>query len=131
MESTNNQTESRDVLINCASVDLEDETSRLITDTLGVSVLYGKVENTRKLVYGICIIVLLMGAILGILVGLSIVKQNNIASNAIDFRNLVTERLSKLNQTIVRSEALLTIVCKAEFGQTSVVCRPTNSSESH
>lgn len=123
MESATNQsTEQRGVLTNCRTVELGDETSRLITETLGSNVLYDRMENQRKHIYGICVMVVLATAILGFLVGLLLVKQYQSTSEAMYLKKDMDFLKIRVNQ----SEGLLAVVCKAEFGQTATVCNNTH-----
>lgn len=116
--STNQSTEQRGVLTNCRTVELGDETSRLITDTLGSNVLYGKMENNRKLIYGIYALVVVVTVIMGFLVGLLLFKHCQQVSNATLMKNNLDGLIKRVNV----SENLLAVVCKAEFGQTATVC---------
>lgn len=118
MENLTINTQSRDVLVNEVSVDLEDETSRLVVDTLGVSVLQDKVDANRKILYGIGMVLVVCGVIIGISAWLLYTLHQNQTSYA---RNMEI-KWNGLVDRIRESETLLTTVCKSEFGQSSVVC---------
>lgn len=123
MENLTINTQSRDALVNESSVDLEDETSRLIVDTFGVSVLHDKVDTNRKLLYGIGMVLVVCGAIFGIMAWLLYIQHQNLTSYALNME-------TKWNGILIRireSESLLATVCKSEFGQSSVVCMRNSS----
>lgn len=119
METETNNTQSRDVLVNEVSVDLEDETSRLIVDTLGVSVLHEKADTNRRYIYGIGLFLVVFGAIMGILAWLLYTQHRD----QISYANEMETKWIGLLKTIRESDTLLTTVCKSEFGQSSVVCK--------
>lgn len=123
MENLTNNTQSRDVLVNEACVDLEDETSRLVVDTFGVSVLHDKVDTNRKILYGIGMVLVVCGAIFGIMAWLLYTQNQNQTSYA---TNMETKWKGLINR-IRESESLLATVCKSEFGQSSVVCSRNSS----
>lgn len=123
MENLTINTQSRDVLVNEASVDLEDETSRLIVDTFGVSVLQDKIDTNRKILYGIGMILVVCGAIFGIMAWLLYTQHQNLTSYTL----YMETKWIGLIERIRESESLLTTVCKSEFGQSSVVCSRNSS----
>ncbi|UHR49687.1 MAG: hypothetical protein SaTV13_gp1 [Sanya totivirus 13] len=118
MENLTINTQSRDALVNETSVDLEDETSRLIVDTFGVSVLQDKVDTNRKMLYGIGMILVACGAIFGIMAWLLYAQHQNLTSYAFNMEIKWNGLINRIRE----SESLLTTVCKSEFGQSSVVC---------
>lgn len=125
MDFLNNSTTRRDVLINenAVDVDSQDSLSRLEAGNDDTTLLLAKVCVNRKLIIGIGMFTLCVGAILGLLVGLLYYSQSRYSSQAIS----IEKGLRMVQYKAEKSEALLTVVCKAEFGQTSTVCDKLNS----
>lgn len=120
METQNNSTTRRDVSINdnAVEVDRQDSLSRLVAGDVGFAALHGRMEATRKLIIGIGLFLLCVGVILGLLVGHLYNSQRELSSQATFMKMGMDVMMKKAEE----SETLLTVVCKAEFGQSSTVC---------
>lgn len=124
METQNNSTNSRDVLINDNSVEVErqDGLSRLVAGDAGIASLHGKMDAIRKAIIGIGLFFMCVGVILGFLIGHLYYSQEKQSSYA----TILKTEMDLINLKAEKSEALLAVVCKAEFGQTSTVCDLTH-----
>lgn len=118
MESNFNQTDNRDVLVDENSVDIVDETSRLVTDVLCVNTLYAKVERHWNWTIGINVLLLCIIVILGIWIGLLYIQQQEHVSEI----KKMNYGIGMMEKSANESEHLLLEVCKAEFGQTASIC---------
>jgi hypothetical protein len=118
MEYDSINAQERDVLVNATGVDEGNAMFTPNTDVLSADTLYVELKRTKRIIYGVGVVCLILGIILGILVGISIRLENHMT-------NLEQQQLDDMERIILRvtkSEKLLDVVCKAEFGQTSTLC---------
>jgi hypothetical protein len=118
MEYDSTNAQERDVLVNATGV---DEGNAMFTSNTGVlcaDTLYVELKRTKWITYGVGVVCLILGIILGILVGISTRLENHMTH----LEQQQMDDMERINIRVTKSEKLLDVVCKAEFGQTSTLC---------
>jgi hypothetical protein len=118
MEYDSTNAHERDVLVNATGVDEGNVTFTPNTDVSCADTLYVELTRTKRILYGVGVVCLIFGIILGILVGISIRLENHMTH----LEQQQMDDMERINTRVATSEKLLDVVCKAEFGQTSTLC---------
>jgi hypothetical protein len=108
----------RDVLVNATSVDEGNEMFRHGTDALSANALYEELKRTTWKLYGVGVVCLILGFIVGILAGNLIRLEKHVTY----LEQQQMDDMERIFFRVTTSEKLLDVVCKAEFGQTSTIC---------
>lgn len=118
MEYDSINAQERDVLVNATGVDEGNAMFNPNTDVFSADTLYVEMKRTKRILYGVGVVCLIFGIILGILVGISIRLENHMTH----LEQQQMDDMERINTRVATSEKLLDVVCKAEFGQTSTLC---------